>query len=340
MTPVVSVADERDRDDWDGFVTSRSCASGYHLWAWSGVFRRAFRHEPVYLIARDEGRVTGVLPLVYMRSFLFGRALTSLPFLNYGGIVADNAEAREALVRVAAMIAQTHRCRHVELRHTIRQCPDLPSRQHKVAMHLTLTDGLWDGFDRKVRNQIRKAEKAGLVGVDGGAALLGEFYHVFARNMRDLGTPVQARRFFEEVAATFPDRVRVHAVRLDGVPVAASITYRSGDVIEVPWASSIRDYNALCPNHALYWQMIRTAAADGCRIFDFGRSTPGEGTFKFKEQWGAVPLPLHWEYRLLSGGVPDHGPRNPKFRLAIETWKKLPLSVATFAGPWICRAIP
>jgi FemAB-related protein (PEP-CTERM system-associated) len=304
------------------------------------VFRRAFSHEPVYLIARDGSQVTGVLPLVYMKSFLFGRALTSLPFLNYGGVVAADDDAREALLRVAAVVAHKRNCRHVELRHTMRQYPDLPCRQHKVAMRLGVAEGLWDRLDRKVRNQIRKSEKAGLTGVVGGAGLLGEFYTVFARNMRDLGTPVQTRRFFDEVATTFSDRVRVHIVRLNATPVAASITYRTGDVVEVPWASSIRDYNALCPNHALYWQMISQAIADGCHTFDFGRSTPGEGTFKFKEQWGAAPLPLHWEYQLLSGGVPDHGPRNPKFRLAIETWKKLPLRVATFAGPWICRAIP
>jgi FemAB-related protein (PEP-CTERM system-associated) len=340
VTPVVSIAVEHDGAEWDAFVARRPWASGYHAWTWRGVFRHALAHEPISLMARQGGEVVGILPMVYMKSFLFGRALVSLPFLNYGGVVADSSDAREALLRSAAAEARARRCRHVELRHTSRQCPELPCRQHKVAMRLALADGLWDRLDRKVRNQIRKSEKAGLVGIDGGVELLDEFYAVFARNMRDLGTPVTARRFFSEVIAAFPDRTRVHVVRRQGTPVAAAITYRSGDTIEVPWASSIRDYNVHCPNHALYWRMIQLAVAAGCRTFDFGRSTPGEGTFKFKEQWGAEPSPLYWEYALLSGGVPDHGPGNPKFRLAIETWKKLPLGLATMAGPWIGRAIP
>ena len=111
-------------------------------------------------------------------------------------------------------------------------------------------------------------------------------------------------------------------------------------MVEIPWASSIRDYNALCPNHLLYWHALETAITEGAEVFDFGRSTPGEGTFKFKEQWGAEPVPLHWEYWLASGALPDHSPKNPKFQLVIETWKRLPLAVANQLGPAIVRLIP
>jgi FemAB-related protein (PEP-CTERM system-associated) len=217
----------------------------------------------------------------------------------------------------------------------------LPCKQHKVTMRLELSPGLWERLDRKVRNQIRKAEKSQLQVVRGKDELLSEFYQVFARNMRDLGTPVYARRFFAEILNAFPEHAHVVVVRLGDRPVAAGLTYRTGDVIEIPWASSVRDYNSLCPNHLLYWHALQAAIAEGCTTFDFGRSTPNEGTYKFKEQWGARPVTLHWEYRLLQGNqLPDQSPKNPKFRIAIELWKRLPLWLTNIIGPSIVRSIP
>src|SRR5688572_9913570 len=159
--------------------------------------------------------------------------------------------------------------------------------------------------------------------------------------MRDLGTPVYAQRFFDEGLRVFPTRSHIHLVRLNGAPVAAVLTYRTGASVEVPWASSVRVYNHLCPNHLRYWSVIDRAVADDCRVLDFGRSTPDEGTYKFKEQWGAEPLPLHWEYALLhSGGVPDQSPKNPKFKAAVDVWKRCPLWLANALGPHIVRSIP
>ena len=341
MRDVVSRATDADRPEWDAFVESRPGASGYHAWAWRDVFTRAFGHESIYLIARREANVAGVLPLVRMSSPLFGRILTSLPFVNYGGVVAVDEAAEHALLTEAAGIASSLQCRHVELRHMGRRFADLPCRQHKVTMRLKLGEGLWDRLDRKVRNQVRKAQKSGLTAASGGAEFLADFYTVFARNMRDLGTPVYARAVFDEVLRAFPGRARVMVVRHEGRPIAAGIGYRTGTLFEVPWASSIREFNALCPNHMLYWHAIESAQAEGVQVFDFGRSTPGEGTFKFKEQWGAEPEPLHWEYWLPPGhDLPDQGPTNPKFRLAIEGWKRLPLWLANAAGPRIVRWIP
>jgi len=336
----IAQASDEDAAAWDAFVGGNPHATGYHLWAWRGVFIRAFGHDPIYLIARRSGRVVGVLPLVFINSVVFGRTLTSLPFLNYGGVVARSDAVAQQLIDHAAEMARARRCRHVELRHVGRRFPQLPFRQHKVAMLLRLEPGLWDRLDRKVRNQIRKAQKSGLTVDHGGGELRADFYGVFARNMRDLGTPVYSPRLFDEVLGAFPDRARVHVVRLNGRPVAAGLTYRSGATVEVPWASSLREYNQLCPNHLLYWSVIETAMARGCEVLDFGRSTPGEGTFKFKEQWGALPVALHWEYQLFEGtALPNVSPTNAKYRLAIEMWKRLPLPLATRLGPRIVRGI-
>jgi FemAB-related protein (PEP-CTERM system-associated) len=330
--------------DWDQFVAAEPTASGYHEWAWRGVFTRAFGHEAIYLSARSGGRIHGVLPLVLIDSWMFGRSLISLPFLNYGGVVAAGERAAAALLERAAAIAAERRCRHLELRHVQQRFPQLPCKQHKVGMWLNLgTDvpAVWEGLDRKVRNQIRKAQKSGLTTAIGGVELLDEFYGVFARNMRDLGTPVYARVFFEDVLMTFPGRARIHVVRLGPRTVAAGITFQTRRTVEVPWASSLREHNALCPNHLLYWSVIEASIGRGGTLLDFGRSTPDEGTFKFKRQWGAEPVPLHWEYHLPGGGaLPNTSPTNPKFSMAIALWKRLPLPVTTAIGPAIVRSIP
>lgn len=329
---------------WDAFVDAHPEATAYHGWRWKQVFERAFGHETVYLAALDGDDVRGVLPLALFSSRLFGRFAVSVPFLNYGGLLASHAAAADALVERATDIARERRLSHVELRHLSRQCPGLHARQHKVRMLLNLpaTEKLaWDALDRKVRNQVRKAEKAGLTAREGGVELLDAFYDVFSRNMRDLGTPVYSPGFFREVLQAFPETARVSLVEHGTRAVAAGITIQHRDGIEVPWASSLREYRAECPNNLLYWQIIKHGIAAGLHVLDFGRSTPNEGTFHFKKQWGAEPSPLYWEYILMGGEAPkDLSPKNPKFGAAIAVWKRLPVSVTTALGPHIVRSIP
>jgi FemAB-related protein (PEP-CTERM system-associated) len=337
----VSVATPKDRTEWEAFVNGHGDATGYHAWDWQRVFTNAFGHEPVYLIARRDRRVVGVLPLVQIKSFLFGRTMTSLPFLNYGGVMADTPWVSTALVEAAARQAAARRCRHVELRHVEQQFRTLPYKRHKVAMWLRLTPTAGDNFDPIVRTQVRKAEKSGLVVERGGAELVHDFYQVFARNMRDLGTPVYTRRLFDQVLETFPSRTLLHVVRLDGRPVAAGLTYRTDTMVQLPWAPSIRECKAMCPDVLLYWDAIQFAQESGAEVFDLGRCTPGDGAFAFKVQWGAEQVPLHWEYLpLMPGDRPHVRPANPRFHVPIALWQKLPLAISTRVGPMIVRAIP
>jgi FemAB-related protein (PEP-CTERM system-associated) len=340
---IVDVSTPEAAAEWDAFVASRLPATGYHVYAWRRVFEDVFGHRSLYAMAKRGSAVVGILPLVVFRSPLFGRFAVSLPFVNAGGIVADDRDATLRLRERAGRLAAEYDLRHVELRHEVRRFPDLPVRQHKVSMRLPLpadSETLWRGFDRKVRNQVRKAEKSGLQVSSGSDELVDAFYGVFARNMRDLGTPVYDRRFFETIVGRFPDRARVHVVTLGREPVAASLTLRWRDVVEVPWASSLREHRDKSPNNLLYWDMLRHAVAGGCSTFDFGRSTPEEGTFHFKRQWGAEPGPMHWEYLQTSGELPDQGPTNPRFRLAIAAWQRLPLWITNRLGPVIVRGIP
>jgi FemAB-related protein (PEP-CTERM system-associated) len=297
------------------------------------------------MLAADRGgAIAGVLPLVIMRSRLFGRFAISLPFLNAGGLLADDTEAGDALVTAAVRVAQAARVRYLELRHTSRLCPSLLERRHRVAMTLGLQDTVdhqWEALDRKVRNQVRKAEKSRLTPVTGGVDLLDAFYDVFSRNMRDLGTPVFPLALFREAVTTYPQLTTVACVYKGEQAIAGAIVHRRGDWAEVIWASALREFNSLCANVFLYWQLIRTMIEQGCRTLEFGRCAPGEGTFHFKRQWGAEPQPLVWEYWTQSGAIDfDASPRNPKYARAVAAWRHLPLSLTTAIGPRIVRCIP
>jgi FemAB-related protein (PEP-CTERM system-associated) len=328
----------------DRFAERHAEATGYHLTGWLGVIERAFGHETKYLAATSANGIEGVLPLVFFSSRVFGRFAVSMPFLNYGGVVADDPSVRRALVDRAVEETRLRRGSHLELRHSGQLCPELAPKRHKVAMRLPLAsdpERQWEALDRKVRNQVRKGEKSQLTVTHGGSELVDDFYTVFAHNMRDLGTPVYARAFFAEVMRTFADRARIFVVRHDGKPMAASLVFWHRSMIEVPWASALRASNPLSANVLLYWHMLKFSVERGFAVFDFGRSTPNAGTFHFKRQWGAQPLELVWEYWNAKGAAPEGlNPDNPKFDLAIRVWQRLPVSVATAIGPHVIRHIP
>jgi len=340
-----TITEELDRPLWDAFVEESPNATCYHLFAWKRIIEGSFGHRTHYLAALDgAGAVRGVLPLVHMKSALFGNFLVSVPFVNYGGLLCRSDQARQALLQAAELLRRSLGADHVELRHLGSGVAGLPSREHKVTMVLPLAGDAkaqWDAFNAKLRNQVRKAEKNGLSCAIGQLELLDDFYAVFARNMRDLGTPVYGKDFFRNVLTQLPDTTRIMAVSHQGKTIAAGILSWYRDTMEVPWASSIGDYKTLCPNNLLYWEAIQFAIGRGCAGFDFGRSTPNEGTYNFKKQWGAEPVQLYWQYLLEEGkALPELNPKNPKYQAAIRLWKRLPVGLTRLVGPGIVRNIP
>ena len=341
----VAPATDEERPDWDSYVEASDDAESYHPYEWRKVFERVFGHECFYLIARDSsGGVVGVLPLVHLRSRLFGNFLVSVPCFSCCGTLARDENVRTELIRAAWTLAQERGAGHVELRHGSGISLDLPCRSEKVAMRLALPssdDEMWQRFPSKLRAQIRRPTKAGATCEDGGIELLDDFYSVFSRNMRDLGTPVFPRRLFHEMCDSFPDATRIFVVRLGGKACAAGITYGYRDRLEIPSASSLREFNRDAVNMLLYWSAIRYAIRQGYGQFDFGRSTAGTGTYKFKKQWGAEPEQLNWHYCLPpEKQIPQLNPSNPRFRLATKIWQRLPLFVANRVGPRIVRYLP
>lgn len=341
----VRVYQAEDKAKWEAYVASSASSTLYHRIGWKAVIERSFGHRTYYLLTVDEqGAVAGVLPLVHLNSLLFGSFLVSLPYCTYGGLCADGEEPRTLLLNEAIAIARREKAAHVELRHTQRLDDGLPVKTEKVSMRLTLPgdpDELWRSLGSKLRSQVKRPHKEGLHVEIGGLDQLGGFYRVFSINMRDLGTPVYPRRFFENILNEFHDATWICTVYRGREPVASGLLAGFKDRLEIPWASSVRRYNRYSPNMLLYWSALTFACERGYTVFDFGRSTPGEGTYRFKEQWGAKPVQLYWHYWLrVAGSLPALNPHNPKYRLAIRLWQRLPVALTRLVGPAIVRSLP
>jgi FemAB-related protein (PEP-CTERM system-associated) len=199
---------------------------------------------------------------------------------------------------------------------------------------------LWTGFDAKVRNQVRKGERHGFTVAWGAADQLDAFHNVLSRNMRDLGSPVYGTELFGAILAAFPDRAEVCVVRAGDEPVAAALLLHGWGVTEVPTASALKEYNPTCVNMLMYSHLLRRAVERGQSAFDFGRSTIGGATYRFKKQWGAVPGQAVWQYHVRHGEVGEMRPDSPRYERAIRVWKRLPLWVTRWLGPRIVRGIP
>jgi FemAB-related protein (PEP-CTERM system-associated) len=299
----------------------------------------------VYLLAENDHEVVGILPLVRLKSRLFGNFMVSLPFFTYGGVCADDPAVRRALFDAAVRAARAEGSAHIEFRETAPGDFGLPMKTSKVAMRLPLpagADELQKSFDSKLRSQIRRPGKEGMFARCGREDELESFYRVFAENMRDLGTPVYSKRFFANILAEFPGSTWIHTVYTkQGEPVASGFLLGFREMLEIPWASSLRRFNRFSPNTLLYWSVLSFACEKGFRCFDFGRSTHGESTFRFKEQWGARPVQLYWNYWLANGGpMPELNPKNPRYRAAVAGWRRLPVGLTRLLGPAIVRHLP
>jgi FemAB-related protein (PEP-CTERM system-associated) len=355
----------RDGPDWDSYVEGHPAATVYHLSGWKDVIESAYGHRTYFLMSevqtnpaephspRSSVKITGVLPLVHIKNLIFGNSLISMPFLDYGGILADNRESENALLAEALKIGQELKASHIELRHIEPLAGqdafdedtriNIYPKSHKVCMLLDLPedfDILIRSFKSKLRSQIGRPLKSGLRAEVGHMEHLKDFYNVFSINMRDLGSPVHSMRLMRNVMETFSDRARFCIVFKEKQPVAASLILGFRDILENPWASSLREYKHMSPNMLLYRTMLEYGCERGFCKFDFGRSSPDEGTFKFKNQWGAKAKPLHWYYISYKERAERQEPMDKaRFSLLINYWQQLPVCLTKVIGPQIRKNI-
>lgn len=339
----ITVSDSFEASEWDKYVSGHASGSAYHLIGFRDAITQSFGRQTHYLIAKREQRVVGVLPLVRLKSVLFGDFMVSLPYVTNGGALADGMEERDALVKASIARSQELGCSHLELR-DMEPMEGMAVRTDRVTMHLPLPDDAEELFSKigsKLRAQVRRPRKAGAESVIGGVELLDDFYAVVSRKYRDLGVPIYSRKWFQSLLEWQPENARIAAVKLDGKIVAAGLLIGHGDVVEVPYAASLREADRLSVNMLLYWAMMEHAIENGFKVFDFGRTTPNSGTHRFKRQWGAEQVQLYWHYWMADGGeMPQLNADNGKYGMAVSVWRKLPLWVTNMVGPQIVKNLP
>lgn len=337
----VSVATDADREMWQRWLDARPDATIYHDWAWRNVLREAFGHRPHYLVARRGTQLVGVLPMVEVKTLLFGHSLASLPFCPYAGPLAEDRETHDALDAGAEAIGRELGVDHIEYRSLGKSHRDWPRQDLYVTFRKPISaepEANMAAIPRKQRAMVRKGIRNALHSDTGD---LDAFFALFADNVHRHGTPAHSRRFFELLLQAFGERAEVLVVRdAKRKPISAVLSLYFRDEVLPMHAGDAPRARELAANDFKYWELMRRAAERGCRVFDYGRSKRGTGPFDFKKNWGFEPISLVYEYRMLRGqAIPQNNPLNPRYRLMIAMWRRLPRWLVGAMGPYIVRGL-
>jgi FemAB-related protein (PEP-CTERM system-associated) len=330
---------QSDRPDWNAFVEAQPDATFFHLAEWQDVLRRAFAHRTHYLLAERNGKICGVLPLAEVRSLLFGHALVSTPFCVYGGIVAADRAAFEALESAACELARRLGVDHLELRNRKRSHPTWPVKELYVTFRRSIDSDSETNLlaiPRKQRAMVRKGFKESLhTEID---EKVDRHYDMYSESLRNLGTPVFSKRYLEILTTTFAGSCDIVTILKDERPVASVLNFYFRDEVLPYYGGGTQEARAVAGNDFMYWQVMERAREKGCRLFDYGRSKKGTGAYDFKTYWGFEPEQLHYEYYLVKRKqMPNLSPTNPRFGKAIELWRRLPLKVTQVLGPPVAK---
>ena len=341
--PALTVHELASNDSarWDVFVETCPEASFFHRAGWKRVIEDAFGHPTCFLYAERNGQIEGVLPLAQINSFLFGNTLTSLPFCVYGGVAASSAEAATLLMASAVKKAEALGVDALEFRNQKARNPDWPSKDLYVTFRKEIDpdpETNLTNIPRKQRAMVRKGIKGGLQGEwDDG---IDRFYDAYSQSVHALGTPVFPRRYFSILREEFAENSRVLTISKNGHTVASVMNFYFRDEVLPYYGGGTAEARSLKGNDFMYWDLMRRSAEEGIRVFDFGRSKQGTGSFSFKKNWGFEAQQLHYELKLIKAReMPDVSPMNAKYRTFIKMWKMLPLPIANTIGPWLARSL-
>lgn len=325
---------------WDEFVMACPEATFFHRAGWQNIVRDVFHHDTYFLYALADGNIQGVLPLGHVKSWLFGNALVALPFAVYGGVVAVSAQAADALELEAQQIAKCLGVAHLEWRNVKPRHADWPSQDLYVTFRKEIhaeEDVNMLAIPRKQRAMVRKGIKNALVSeIDHD---VDRFFALYADNVHRHGTPAMSKRYFRALLAEFGDDCEVlTVVAPDGRPLSSVMSFYFRDEVLPYYAGDDESARDLAANDFKYWELMRRACARGLKVFDYGRSKQGTGSYAFKKNWGFEPKPLHYEYCLYTrDGIPQNNPSNAKFKFLIEAWRRLPIGLANWLGPFVVR---
>ena len=329
--------------EWDAFVRTSDEGTPFHLTAWKRAVAETFDFPAHYLVARQGHRIEGVLPLFEVRGPLGGKALISVPYGVYGGICATSAAARWALAGRAEALAQDRRAAYVELRQRHEQGLGLPTKSLYVSFARAISKSDEENaaaIPRKQRRMTRLGATHGLR-AEIGRDHFDDFYEIYAHSLRNLGSPVFPRTFLRGILDAFDKDCQILTVWRDDRMVAGVMTLFYEDQVLPYYGGALREAFRYAVNDFMYWELMRHAAAAGYRIFDFGRSREGTGSYDFKRHWGFEPVALPYQYVLLRNARPPNlSPANPRFKLATRVWKRFPFAVTKALGPCVTRYLP
>lgn len=338
----VEFLDGADAADWDAYVDSSPEGTIFHRSAWAQIFKECLRHKTHYLLARQGSQPVGCLPAVEIKSALFGHSIVSTPFLAYGGSIADSNEVHRALENRLCDIADARGVDFIEFRDRDRVREGCEAKSLYVTFRKEIPENEAECLKmvpRKQRAMIRKGIANGLQSrIDES---IDVFYDILAESYRNLGTPILPRRYFANIKQLLGRNCEISTITKDGTPVASVMSYYYRDEVIPYYGGSIAAARALKANDFMYWDLLRRASEQGVRIFDYGRSRRDTGSYRFKRHWGFEPSQLNYQYRLVrQSELPDVSPNNPKYRLAISVWRKLPVGLTRFLGPPLARVLP
>ena len=333
-------SDPADAARWDAFVAACPQATFFHRAGWQRILRDVLRHDTHFLYAEAAGRIVGVLPLAHVRSLLFGHSLVGLPFAVYGGVAANDPAAADALERAAQELAQRLGVAHLELRNLAARHVDWPLQDLYVTFRKAILpdeEANLLAIPRKQRAMVRKGIANGLRSeVDTGVE---RFFTLYADNVHRHGTPGLPKRYFEALQREFGADCDVQTVTdASGRPLSSVLSFYFRDEVLPYYAGDDLNARGNAANDFKYWELMRRACARGLKVFDYGRSKCGTGSYAFKKNWGFEPQPLYYEYCLYKrDAVPQNNPANAKFQLLIRAWQRMPIGLAIWLGPMVVR---
>ncbi|MDT4332292.1 FemAB family XrtA/PEP-CTERM system-associated protein [Methylomonas sp. MED-D] len=338
-TAMIKLLEPSQAPRWDAYVMAAADSTFFHLSAWQRVIAAAFGHDTYYYYAEQDGEITGILPLTHINSLLFGNTLVSNAFCVYGGIVASNDEAFRALQAQGKQLARTLNVDCLEMRNRVQTHRDWPHKALYVTFRKTLDsdhEKNLNAIPRKQRAMVRAGIKAGLVGVVDND--VDRLFQAYSESVRNLGTPVFPRHYFKVLKEAFGNDCEILSIEHEGRLVASVMNFYFKDEVLPYYGGGTEAARDLKANDFMYWEVMRRAVDRGCRLFDYGRSKIDTGSYRFKKHWGFEPEPLYYEIDLVKAKqIPDINPLNPKYRLFIAAWKRLPLPVSQVVGPWLAK---
>jgi len=336
---MIKTLDVANYSRWDDFVQTSTDATFFHQAGWKEVIERSFGHKTYFLYAEREGKITGILPLVHINSLFFGNTLVSIAPCVYGGIVSSDKQSYLELDKEACRLAEELGVDCLEMRNRVQKNPERPYKRLYVTFRKELDADVEKNFlaiPRKQRAMVRKGIEAGLTSVIDSN--VDRIYRAYSESVRNLGTPVFSKKYFQTLKDVFADQCEVLTVEHKGQLIASVMSFYFKDEILPYYGGGTDLARDLKGNDFMYWEVMRRAVEKGVKMFDYGRSKIGTGSYSFKKNWGFTPEPVFYEFYLVkSTSMPDINPLNPKYQFFIAAWKRLPLAVSQWVGPWLSK---